>query len=266
MTKIQFEKPKNELNQGLRFYSQKAIALATYFGGPLAAGVLVRQNFINLGKEESGKNALITGIVSTLLLFVGLFSVPDHIIDKIPNAAIPAIYTGIIYLIVERLQGQTLKIHKEQNGLFYSGWKATGIGAICLVILMGGIFGYAYLSSNPFDTVKYDNGIAEFQKNEEIALTLFTLLETSETSEASAFIQETGIPKWLRNMQILNELDKIEGLSHEFRDQNQVLREYCQLRIQSYQLIKKAISENTNLYDPQIEGFNKRIEEVLTGL
>jgi len=34
-----------------KFYSQNAIAFAAYLGGPLAAGLLVRKNALNLGKK-----------------------------------------------------------------------------------------------------------------------------------------------------------------------------------------------------------------------
>lgn len=185
---------------------------------------------------------------------------------KIPSTIIPAIYTGIIYLIVEQLQGQTLKTHKEKNGQFYSSWKAAGVGAICMVFLLAGIFGYSYITPDEFDTTKYDNGIAEFQRNEEKALTLFTLLETTDTKQAADFIQNTGIPTWQKNMQILDELNSIVRLNQKFKDQNGVLREYCQLRIESYQLIGKSITDNTNEYDHQIEDIDKRIEEVLKQL
>lgn len=130
-----------------------------------------------------------------------------------------------IYLIVDRVQGQELKKHKEKNGQFYSGWKAAGIGAVCMVVILAGIFGYAFLSPDDFS--------------------------------------DTGIPAWQKNLQILDELDSIEGLYKEFKDQNQVLREYCKLRIESYQLIRKAITEDTNSYDLQIEEINKKIAEVL---
>ena len=83
----------------VELYSQRAISIATYFGGPLAAGILARQNFINIGKDQLGKNALIVSIISTVLLFAGIFSVSEEIMDKVPNALIPLIYTGIIYLI-----------------------------------------------------------------------------------------------------------------------------------------------------------------------
>ncbi|MBN1255177.1 MAG: hypothetical protein JXA50_07895 [Deltaproteobacteria bacterium] len=257
---------ENQTDNSKKLYSQKSIAIATYLGGPLAAGVLIRRNFINLGNEDHGKNALVIGIISTILLFPALFLIPEHIIDKIPNYVIPAIYTGIIYLIVDRLQGKELKKHKENKGQFYSSWKATGIGAIYMLIIIAGIFGYVFFSPDNLNTAKYDNGIAEFQKNEEKALELFALLETADGQQATDFILATGIPIWQKNLQILDELDNIEGLYKELKDQNQVLREYCKLRIESYQLIGKAIKENTNLYDSQIEEINQKIEGVLEKL
>lgn len=257
-----------EINQKdtIELYSQRAISIATYIGGPLAAGILARQNFINLGKKELGKNSLIISIVGTILLFVGLFSVPDEIIDKVPNAVIPLIYTGIIYLIIEKYQGRELKEHKENNRPFYSAWKATGIGAVCMLILVGGIFGYVFLSPDDFDTKKYDNGIAEFNKNEENALFLFSMMETSSPEKIIDHIDKVGLPAWNNNIKILDDLDNIEGLYDQFKKQNEILRQYSKLRIEAFELIKKAVSENTNKYDEQIEKLHTEIEEQLKKL
>src|SRR5690606_6597282 len=104
---------------------------------------------------------------------------PDEIFDKVPNSTLPFIYTGIIYLIIEKYQGIALKEHKEHNKPFYSAWKATGVGAVCMVILFGGIIAYTFLGPTDFDTDRYDKGIAEFTKNEEKALHLFSIIETS---------------------------------------------------------------------------------------
>lgn len=119
-----------------KLYSQKAIGIATFFGGPMAAGYLVKKNYESFGQESHAKKAFFIGIISTLLLFAGVFSIPEHIIDKIPNAIIPAIYTGIIYLIVEKLQGQNLKEHLESGNLFHSTWKAVGIGIVNMIIIL----------------------------------------------------------------------------------------------------------------------------------
>jgi preprotein translocase subunit Sss1 len=118
-----------------KLYSQSAIAIATYFGGPLAAGILIRKNSINLGREREGLGALIVGIIGTILLLWGIFQIPDTILDKIPNVLLPTIYTSIIFLIVEKMHGKILKKHKEEKHEFYSIWKATGIGLLCAVVL-----------------------------------------------------------------------------------------------------------------------------------
>ena len=43
------------IRESKELYTQRAIGIATFFGGPLAAGILVRRNFINLGNEQYGK-------------------------------------------------------------------------------------------------------------------------------------------------------------------------------------------------------------------
>jgi hypothetical protein len=251
---------------GIKFYSQRAISIATYLGGPLAAGILVRKNYLNLDKEEKAKNSLILGILLTVALLITIFSIPTEIMDKIPNAVIPAIYTLIIYFIVEKLQGQDLKDHKKNDGQFYSAWKATGIGAICSIIFVVGAIGYAFLLPEDFDSSTYDERIAEFGQNEEEALQLFDMLGKSDNQSIVDFIDKTGIPNWKKNVTLLNKLDKLEGLTDEFVKQNQIFREYSQLRIESFALIKKAVMNQSAEYDKQIESINTKIDSVLNGL
>jgi hypothetical protein len=243
-----------------KLYSQKAFGIATFLGGPLAAGVLARQNFKTLGNDDYAKLSLIIGVVSTILIFVGLAMVPENSIDKIPNAILPAIYTAIIYFIIEKLQGKQLEEHKKNNGVFYSNWKATGIGAICLAILSAGIVGYVYSENTGFDAQKYDDGIALITKNEEQALRLFTIIENSSQQQSINFIDNFGIPAWQSNLKILEGLDKMEGLYDELSKQNQILKNYCKLRIESYQLIRKALIENTSYYDAAIQSINEKID------
>jgi 4-amino-4-deoxy-L-arabinose transferase-like glycosyltransferase len=247
-----------------QLYSQRSIGIATFFGGPLAAGILVQRNYINLGNEGHGKQALYLGILLTIALFLGIFSIPEELIDKIPNSVFPAIYTALIYLAVEKLQGKQLNAHKDNNGSFYSAWNATGIGFGCMVVLLAGIFGYAYFFTADFDSTKYNKGLAEVQQFEAEALQLFSMNGTPE--EAVNFIDTRGIPNWEKCIATLNEMNSIEGLTNEFKEQNQILLEYCQLRIEAYQLIKKANLEATNKYDSEIELLDKKINDLLARL
>ena len=91
-------KEKVNSQKGIKLYSKKAIGIATFIGAPLAVSILIRNNYIELGKNEKGKAALIIGTISTILLFIGIFMIPENIMSKVPNQIIPLIYTGIIYL------------------------------------------------------------------------------------------------------------------------------------------------------------------------
>lgn len=256
---------KEENENNTKLYSHTGIAIATYFGGPLAAGVLVRKNSINLGKKRQGLYALIIGIVSTILLFIGIFQIPENIIDKVPNAIIPFVYTGIIYLIVEKIHGDKLKKQK-QEGEFYSNWKATGIGLVCSVILVGGIFAFAYFQPQDWDADKYDTGIEQYNNNEAIAMKLFDMLDNNSQQEIAYFIEHTGIPKWKESIQIMNEINSIENIPVEFQKQNRLLLEYSQLRIEAYELISKAVLEETSEYDSEIIQRHTRIDKIISQL
>jgi len=255
------------MEENLKLYSQKAIAIATYFGGPLAAGILVRKNSLNLGKEKQAVNSLIIGIVSTILIFVGIFMIPEHISEKIPNMVIPAIYTGIIYLIVERIQGKELKLHKENNGEFYSGWKAAGIGAISMVILLVSIFGYVMLSENQYnyDNEIYNHEIDKFIENEENALRVFQKMELGDNEYLLKEFNK-GLVLWKENKEIIDKIMNMENIPAEMNSLNPKLKTYCELRIKHYSILIKALSENTEKYENEIENIGLKIEKILEEL
>ena len=262
MTDLQI--PSNA--QITKLYSIRAITIATFIGGPIPAGILIRHNFITLGEKEKGNYALFIGIAVTLILLVIIFSIPNKISDKIPNQLFPLIYTGLIYLISEKYLGKELKAHKENNGKFYSAWKAAGTGSIFLVLMLSiaGIYMYAKTETlyphKKFDPKKYDDGIAIVQKNEDKALMLYNLFEKETPEELIKFIDNVGIPAWEDNIKILIGLDSIPELYNVLKKQDQTLRNYCSLRIESYELMKKAFIEHTKKYDPQIENINQRID------
>lgn len=252
------------MEENLKFYSQKAIAIATYFGGPLAAGILIRRNCLNLGNEKQAVNSLIIGIISTIFIFVGIFMVPENIIEKIPNVIIPAIYTGIIYLIVEKIQGNVLKSHKEANGEFYSGWKAAGIGAVSMVIIAAGMFGYIMLSEQQYNYGNeiYSNEIDKFVQNEENALKVF---QNMETGDKEYLLKEfnKGLVLWNVNNEIIDKVMKMDDIPTEMNSLHPRLKIYCELRIKHYSLIIKALSEDTDKYENEIRIIGLKIENIL---
>lgn len=146
MNKIEIK--SENLTKDIKLYSARAIGGATFLGGPLAAGYMIGKNFTAIGKPEQARNSLLIGIVSTLLLFTGLYLTPENIIDKIPGHLIPLAYTGIIWGMVEWKQGAILKSHKDNGNSFFSGWKAAGVGIISLLLILIGIFALAFFDLN----------------------------------------------------------------------------------------------------------------------
>jgi len=119
-----------------KIHSRGAILLATFLGGPLAAGYLIMKNYEGLDQPENARKALLIGLMSTIVLFGGVLILPDYLISKIPSAVIPASCLGGVYAIVENTQGAILKNHKQQNGVFYSCWIAVGVGIVSLLIVV----------------------------------------------------------------------------------------------------------------------------------
>jgi hypothetical protein len=250
----------------LKFYSQKAIGIATFIGGPLAAGYLIRENYLTLNKPDEGKKSLIIGIVSTIILFTGIFMIPENIIDKVPNQILPLIYTGIIYLIVDKIHGKILNQHKENGNEFFSGWKAAGIGLISLVILLIGIFGYIFLSPDGVEYEKYDTEIAVFSKNEKETLVFYDHINTETRNSLIQELDDKIIPKWKENVEIIKNSNKIENLPFELLQQNKTLLKYSELRLKAFELFRKAISEATEKYSQELEQIHLEIDNELKKL
>ncbi|SDD28735.1 hypothetical protein SAMN05216323_11243 [Williamwhitmania taraxaci] len=258
---------RHKMEETKKYYSQRTITIATYFGGPLAAGYLVKKNYETLGQPHNARKSLLIGIVSTILIFAGIFSIPEEIVDKIPNALIPLIYTGIIYLIVERIQGESLKNHKESGGEFYSGWKAAGVGAIALLIIALTAFIAGDLSNTQpnFDAIAYDKEVAKFVDNENKSVAVFNVIDT-QTPDYLIKEFSKGIVMWKENKRIVEGLNSIENLPKILKDQNTLLLKYCDLRIQHNEIILKAISEDTDKYVSEIERIGFKINKILEDL
>ena len=201
------------------------------------------------------------------LLLVLLFSLPETTIDRIPSSLIPAIYTGLIYLIANKFQGQTLQEHKDNRGEFHSAWRAAGIGLVFSLLIVAGVVGYIYASEpdHNFDTVTYQHNINLFIDNEAQTLVVFDKMGYLEDDK---LINEFNHGKnlWKQNVVLTNEILAIDDLPEELENLVSKLRIYSELRITFYNLFNKAFTEETDEYGPQIESVALQIEKVLSEL
>lgn len=161
-----------------------------------------------------------------------------------------------------KLPRNHIKEQLRRNIEFYSTWKITRIGLLTVLFLLSILaVSFIYIESKSFDLVKYNQGIAEFTENENIALRVYDHLNNEELEHLPDLIEENGIPNWMRNIEIISDLNGMDYLPDELKIQNRILMDYCQLRIKAYVLIRKAIIEKSSGYDPQLKLVHMEIEK-----
>lgn len=252
--------------KGLKFYSQRAIGIATFLGGPLAAGYLLRENYLALNKPDEAKKAFVYCILATVFVFGFIFIMPESIMEKVPNQIIPLVYTAIIYYVVEKTQGETLKLHKELGNEFYSAWKAARVGFVSLIFLVLVIFGYVFLFEKDENLELYDAKMELFSKNEKESIEFYKFLATEDKNKLVKRLDTEVIPKWNQNIKIIKQAMLIEGLPVEAEEQNKKLLRYSELRLEAFKLLKKAISEETTIYDKELDILHYKMDQELEKL
>lgn len=232
----------------------------------MAAGYLIRENYLSLNKPEEGKKSLWIGIVSTIALLTLAFMLPESFADSTSNKLIPAIYTGIAMLISAKIHGSILNKHKENGNEFYSRWHALATGIVSALILIVGIFGYIYLTDGGEELEKYEIALTEFSKNETESLAFYDHLNTETSASLLQELEIKTIPLWKENIEIIKRSNSIENLPTEFKEQNKKLLTYSELRLKALELYKRAISEESPIYNQELEKLHKDIDEQIEKL
>ena len=78
-------------------------------------------------------------------------------------------------------------------------------------------------------------------------------------------IKERGIYYWNENINLLNDLDKL-NLPDAIHERNKELLDYCDLRIKSYNCIYNQVEQNTDIYQDSIQYYDKQIEVIIDRL
>jgi hypothetical protein len=163
---------------------------------------------------------------------------------------------------IRKLQRDHIIDQLRKNMDLRSGWKITRVGFMILLLMFSILaISFIFIKSKSFDVSKYNQGIAEFSENENIALRIYDELNNEAFEHIPDLIQEYGIPNWLRNIEIISELNSMDHLPEDLKIQNRILMEYCQLRIEAYILIRKALVEKTSRYDTRLEKVHAEIEK-----
>jgi rhomboid protease GluP len=192
-------------------------------------------------------------LLASIAVFVG-YNLINGLRGGIDNAAhIGGLVGGIIigYAFIP-----SLKLPDSIN------LKTITIGLLTVLVLSTSFLVYKRL---PNDVGKYDAKIKEFSSFEEMALEFYNLPQDAPKDDKLYELKERGLYYWQKNISLIDSLDKLD-LPLELRTRNRLMKEYCDHRIKSYELIYKAVSEDTDKYKAQIDSLDKQIETVINDL
>ena len=199
--------------------------------------------------EKTARQAMLTSIA----IFVG-YNLLNGVRGSIDNAAhIGGLISGIV--IGYAFYPGLVKPDKEKL-------KHVTLAMITLVV-----FAYSFIiyQRTPNDIGMYDEKINQFISLESMALEFYNKDRSAPKEELLKEIKDHGIHYWKEGIKVISEADKL-SIPEVLHAKNKKLIQYCDLRIRCYELIYKAIAENTENYKPEIENYDKQIEAIVREL
>lgn len=149
-----------------KIYNLKQIEGACIIGSPIVAGILIYQNYKSFGQKEKGISWIFIGILWTVAVIGLAMLIPEHLVNS-TRMVVPVLNGLILYPIVNRLQGDKIREHFENEGEKGSNWLVAGltilIAALILtpIILLDRISPINDYIRQPFDSngIYYNSGM-----------------------------------------------------------------------------------------------------------
>ena len=131
----------------------KGAVWAAFWGTPVAAGVVLAINYWRIGRKAAAWKVALLGVVATFALFGFIFSIPEDVLDRIPNAVFIVPQLVLVYLFAKSLQNQLIEQHISNGGSIASAWRSVGIGVLCLLAVVSVFLGAIFLQESSLGTV-----------------------------------------------------------------------------------------------------------------
>ncbi|MBF4491831.1 rhomboid family intramembrane serine protease [Flavobacterium sp. JLP] len=231
-------------------YWNKDIVSADAFGAIFGMYGILAIAFIFKTLDFKINIKIIINIIFLLGLNIGL-CLKDEIDGEVKIASF---ITGIIFGLALCISGK-----KRDHGLAFITSTAT---IIILFLFINFKNSQVYI----YQVMEYEKRMQEFTNMEKMALEAYSIqydYSYTENKESTLYlIKDRGIYYWNENITLITELDKLY-LPKEIHDQNELLIEYCKLRISLYEMAYKKIVENSTIYDEKMLALNFKIASIV---
>jgi rhomboid protease GluP len=195
--------------------------------------------------EKSTRKPLFISIA----IFI-IYNLMNGLKEGVDNAAhIGGILSGIVigYAFLPTLRNKTSKFFNT--------------GILILLLTSTLILTAVALKRIPNYIGKYDYIMMQTFKNDSIALSIYDIADSMSTEEKLIQINNRAITPMQENILLMKQTDTMQ-LPPAIRYEIQLYKKYYQLRLSSFILYSKAIAEDTDLYNTQLNTYYHQIDSL----
>ncbi len=154
--------------------------------------------------------------------------------------------------------------------LFYPGLKKPdnprllypAIALAALLVLFTSIIALNKMP-NPYGV--YEKKMKAFDQYENDALSYYRLVDSMSKDVQLTTLQYTGVHSWNKCIDVLNEANELD-LPDALKKQNEILLQYCNVRIASYNYMSSKIDGTAGTGQDSVEIYNSQIKELISRL
>lgn len=108
----------------------------------------------------------------------------------------------------------------------------------------------------------FDRLMERFNKLNAQAMNVFRLPPNTPAAGVAKAMNDQGVVAWQEAISLLDGADKLD-VPEGYHQHTKLLRQYSTLRLKSFQLLQRSLTDTTHIYDKQIEDYDRQIAMVL---
>ena len=138
---------ESELSPSGKVYTETMVAMAAFFGSPLAAGYLFAENYKALQQPHKVQGAWAMAIGSTIALFVLTYAIEYFI--ELPLVGLGVGVAFATRAIFRNEQGAAVTEHIAKGGALHSAWRAFGVTLAVFGVIFGVVLAVSLFAIYP---------------------------------------------------------------------------------------------------------------------
>jgi hypothetical protein len=125
----------DEEKSSRKIYNKRGVILGAFFGGPIAVGYFLVENYKSLDKREFVHKAWGITIISTVLYYI-----VAYLMETVLNTTTIPLYIACLIgtrQVFKQIQEADVEVYVQQGGNVHSNWRTVGISLLFLIGTLG---------------------------------------------------------------------------------------------------------------------------------